>query len=168
MPGKLGRTSAQRNAMLRNQASELLWYGKIKTTQAKAKELQPYVEKIITKAVNTYDLNEEKDVVKTDSKGKEVTVKVIKDSPQKLAARRAIMAKLRDLQEIKGFAEKKSEYKARTKDIKHPLMEKLFNEIAPKYAQRKEELGQGGGYTRIYLLGERRGDGAEEAIIELV
>lgn len=168
MPGKLGRTSAQRNAMLRNQASELLWCGKIKTTQAKAKELQPYVEKIITKAVNTYDLNEEKDVVKTDSKGKEVTVKVIKDSPKKLAARRAIMAKLRDLQEIKGFAEKKSEYKARTKDIKHPLMEKLFNEIAPKYAQRKEELGQGGGYTRIYLLGERRGDGAEEAIIELV
>ena len=168
MPGKLGRTSAQRNAMLRNQASELLWYGKIKTTQAKAKELQPYVEKIITKAVNTYDLNEEKYVVKTDSKGKEVTVKVIKHSPKKLAARRAIMAKLRDLQEIKGFAEKKSEYKARTKDIKHPLMEKLFNEIAPKYAQRKEELGQGGGYTRIYLLGERRGDGAEEAIIELV
>ena len=142
MPGKLGRTSAQRNAMLRNQASELLWYGKIKTTQAKAKELQPYVEKIITKAVNTYDLNEEKDVVKTDSKGKEVTVKVIKDSPKKLAARRAIMAKLRDLQEIKGFAEKKSEYKARTKDIKHPLMEKLFNEIAPKYVSRN------GGYTR--------------------
>ena len=168
MPGKLGRTSSQRIAMLRNQASELLWYGRIKTTQAKAKELQPYVEKIITKAINTYDLNEEKDVVKTDSKGKEVTVKVIKDSPKKLAARRAIMAKLRDLQEIKGFAEKKSEYKARTKDIKHPLMEKLFNEIAPKYAQRKEELGQGGGYTRIYLLGERRGDGAEEAIIELV
>ena len=168
MPGKLGRTSAQRNAMLRNQASELLWYGRIKTTQAKAKELQPYVEKIITKAVNTYDLNEEKDVVKTDSKGKEVTVKVVKDSPKKLAARRAIMAKLRNLQELKGFNEKKSEYKARTKDIKYPLMEKLFNEIAPKYAQRKEELGQGGGYTRIYLLGERRGDGAEEAIIELV
>ena len=47
-------------------------------------------------------------------------------------------------------------------------MEKLFNEIAPKYAQRAEELGQGGGYTRIYLLGSRRGDGAEEAIIELV
>ena len=168
MPGKLGRTSSQRIAMLRNQASELLWYGRIKTTQAKAKELQPYVEKIITKAINTYDLNEEKDVVETDSKGKEVTVKVVKDSPKKLAARRAIMAKLRDIQEVKPFGEKKSEFKARTKDIKHPLMEKLFNEIAPKYAQRKEEVGQGGGYTRIYLLGERRGDGAEEAIIELV
>ena len=168
MPGKLGRTSSQRNAMLRNQASDLLWYGRIQTTQAKAKELQPYVEKIITKAINTYDLNEEKEVVKTDSKGKEVTVTVVKDSPKKLAARRAIMAKLRDIQEAKPFAEKKSDYKARTKDVKHPIMEKLFNEIAPKYAQRKEELGQGGGYTRIYLLGERRGDGAEQAIIELV
>lgn len=168
MPGKLGRTSEQRNALLRNQASELLWYGKIQTTQAKAKELQPYVEKIITKAIAVYDLNEEKEVVKTDAKGKEVKTKVIKDSPKKLAARRAIMAKLRDLQEVKGFDEKKSEYKARTADVKHPLMEKLFNEIAPKYAQRKEESGQGGGYTRIYLLGQRRGDGAEEAIIELV
>jgi large subunit ribosomal protein L17 len=168
MPGKLGKTSEQRVAMLRNQASELLWYGRIQTTAAKAKELQPYVEKIITKAIKVYDANEEKEVKKTDSKGKEVTVKVIKDSPKKLAARRAIMAKLRDLQEIKGFNEKKSEYKARTKDVKHPLMEKLFNEIAPKYAQRAEEVGQGGGYTRIYLLGERRGDGAEEAIIELV
>jgi large subunit ribosomal protein L17 len=168
MPGKLGKTSEQRVAMLRNQASELLWYGKIQTTQAKAKELQPYVEKIIAKAVKVYDANEEKEVVKKDSKGKEVTVKVIKDSPKKLAARRAIMAKLRDLQEVKGFNEKKSEFKARTKDIKHPLMEKLFNEIAPKYAQRTEEVGQGGGYTRIYLLGQRKGDGAEEAIIELV
>lgn len=168
MPAKLGRTSEQRNALLRNQASELLWYGKIQTTAAKAKSLQSYVEKIITKAMSVYDLNEEKQVVKKDAKGKEVTVKVIKDSPKKLAVRRNLMAKLRDLQEVKGFSEKKSEYKARTKDIQHPLMEKLFNEIAPKYAQRKEELGQGGGYTRIYLLGQRRGDGAEEAIIELV
>ena len=168
MPGKLGRTASEREAMLRNQASELLWYGKITTTAAKAKELQPYVEKLITKAVNTYDDNVEIEVKKTDKKGKEVTVKSVKDSPKKLAARRYLSARLRDLQEIKGFSEKKSDYKARTKDIRHPLMEKLFNEIAPKYAQRKEESGQGGGYTRIYLLGKRRGDGAEEAIIELV
>ena len=168
MPGKLGKTAEQRQAMLRNQASELLWYGKITTTEARAKQLQPYVEKIITKAIKVYDDNVEIDVVKTDKKGKEVTVKSVKDSPKKLAVRRNLMGKLRDLQEVKGFSEKKSDYKARTKDIKHPLMEKLFNEIAPKYAQRAEELGQGGGYTRIYLLGTRRGDAAEEAIIELV
>ena len=168
MPAKLGMTAEQRQAMLRNQASELLWYGKITTTKARAKALQPYVEKIITKAVKVYDDNVETQTKNADKKGKEVTVKSIKDSPKKLAARRAIMAKLRDLQEVKAFSEKKSDFKKRTADIQHPLMEKLFNEIAPKYAQRAEELGQGGGYTRVYLLGSRRGDGAEEAIIELV
>ena len=167
MPGKLGRTSKQRNALLRNQASQLLWYGRIETTAAKAKELRPYVEKLITKAVNTYDDNIEFEITQTDKKGKEIKATNIKDGPRKLAARRAIMAKTYDLQEIKGFNEKKSAYKERTKDVQHPLMDKLFNEIAPKYAARKEELGQGGGYTRIYLLGERRGDGSETAVIEL-
>ena len=107
-------------------------------------------------------------MTKKDSKGKEVTVTSVKDGAKKLAARRAIMAKTYDLQEIKAFSEKKSEFKARTADVQHALMDKIFNELAPKYAARKEELGQGGGYTRIYLLGERRGDGAEVAIIELV
>ena len=168
MPRKLGRTSKERNALLRNLASQLLWYVKIETTAEKAKELRSYVEKLITKAVNTYADNVEIEVTKKDKKGKEIKVKSVKDGAKKLAARRAIMAKTYDLQEVKGFNEKKSEFKARTADIQHPLMDKLFNEIAPKYASRKEELGQGGGYTRIYLLGERRGDGAEVAIIELV
>jgi ribosomal protein L17 len=70
--------------------------------------------------------------------------------------------------ELKAEGETKREYKARTKNIKHPLIEKIFNEIAPKYAERAKELGQGGGYTRIYLNGQRKGDAAETAIIELV
>ena len=168
MAGKLGRTAEERVALLRNQASELLWYGKITTTKAKAKELQPYVEKIITKAIKVYDDNEETEVKTTDKKGKEITVKGVKDSPRKLAVRRELMGKLRDLQEVKPFAESKKAFKERTADIRHPLMEKLFNEIAPKYAQRAEEKGQGGGYTRIYTLGVRGGDNAEVAIIELV
>ena len=168
MPRKLGRTSKQRNALLRNLASQLLWYGKIETTAAKAKELKSYVEKLITKAVNSYDDVIEFEVTKKDKKGKEVVVKSFKDGAKRLAARRAIMAKTYDLPEIKAFNEKKADFKERTAGINHPLMAKLFNEIAPKYAARKEELGQGGGYTRIYLLGERRGDGAETAIIELV
>ena len=168
MPAKLGRTSKERTALLRGLASELLWHGKVETTAAKAKELKSYVEKLITKAVNTYDDNVEFEVVKTDKKGKEIKVTNIKDGPRKLAARRAIMAKTYDLQEVKAFTEKKSDFKARTADVQHPLMDKLFNELAPKYAARKEELGQGGGYTRIYLLGARRGDNAEMAIIELI
>ena len=168
MPGKLGRTSKERNALLRNQASQLLWYGRIETTAAKAKELRSYVEKLITKAVNTYDDNIEFEITKTDKKGKEIKATNIKDGPKKLAARRAIMAKTYDLQEIKGFNEKKSAYKERTKDVQHPLMDKLFNEIAPKYAARKEEVGQGGGYTRMLKMGPRRGDAAEMVILELV
>ena len=73
MPAKLGMTAEQRQAMLRNQASELLWYGKITTTKARAKALQPYVEKIITKAVKVYDDNVETQTKKADKKGKEVT-----------------------------------------------------------------------------------------------
>lgn len=168
MPGKLGRPTKERLAILRNQASQLLWYGKLETTAARAKELQPYVEKLITKAINTYEDVVEIEVIAKDKKGKEVKTTAYKDGPKKLAARRAIMAKTYDLQEIKPFAEKKSDFKKRTGKVQHPLMEKLFNEIAPKYAQRAEELGQGGGYTRIYLLGQRRGDAAETAIIELV
>ena len=59
-------------------------------------------------------------------------------------------------------------FRERTKGINHPVIEKLFNEIAPKYDERREQLGQGGGYTRIYSLGERRGDAAQMAIIELI
>ena len=168
MPGKLGKTTKQRMALLRGQASQLLWYGRIETTQARAKELRSYVEKLITKAVNTYDDVVEYEVVAKDKKGKEVKTTSVKDGPKKLAARRQIIAKTYDLQEIKAFGESKKAYKERTAQVQHPLVEKLCNEIAPKYAQRKEELGQGGGYTRIYLLGQRRGDASEKAVIELV
>ncbi|MBO5526118.1 MAG: 50S ribosomal protein L17 [Clostridia bacterium] len=165
---KLGRTAKERTALVRNLASQLLWYGKVETTHAKAKEVQPYVEKLLTKAINTYADVEEITLVKKDSKGKEVEVKATKDGVKKLAARRAIMAKIYDLQEVKAFNEKKADFKARTADSRHPLVDKIFNEYAPKYAARAEELGQGGGYTRVYLTGERRGDAAETAIIELV
>lgn len=78
------------------------------------------------------------------------------------------MSKIDSIPEVKGAKETKAEFKARTKNVKHPVIEKLFNEIAPKYAERAKELGQGGGYTRIYLNGQRKGDAAETAIIELV
>lgn len=167
MPGKLGMTTTQRMAVLRNQASNLLWYGRIETTLGRAKELRPYVEKIITLAMNTYEDVVETTVTTKDKKGKEVVSKIYKDGAKKLAARRKIMSLTYDLQEQRG-KETMAEFKARTEGVQHPLVEKLFNEIAPKYAQRAEELGQRGGYTRIYKLGERRGDAAPVAIIELV
>ncbi|MBO5927201.1 MAG: 50S ribosomal protein L17 [Clostridia bacterium] len=168
MPGKMGLTTTQRKAVLRNQASNLLWYGRIEVTEGHVQALRPYVEKIITLAVNSYDDTVETTVTTKDAKGKEVTKKVIKDGPKKLNARRKIMGLTYDLQFVKENGESKADFRARTKGINHPLIEKIFNEIAPKYAERKEQLGQGGGYTRKYLKGQRRGDAAEVAIIELV
>ena len=168
MPGNMGLTSKQRKAVLRNQASNLLWYGKIEVTAGHVQSLRSYVEKIITLAVNTYADTVETTVTTKDAKGKEVKKKVIKDGVKKLNARRKIMGLVYDLQFTKEAKESKAEFRARVKGINHPLVEKIFNEIAPKYAERKEELGQGGGYTRKYLKGERRGDAAEVAIVELV
>ncbi len=167
MPGKLGMTTTQRMGVLRNQASNLLWYGKIETTLARAKALRPYVEKIITLAINTYDDTIETTVKGVDKKGKETTSKVLKDGAKKLAARRKIMRLTYDLQEQRG-KETMSEFKTRTEGVAHPLVEKIFNELAPKYADRAENLKQKGGYTRIYQLGERKGDASATAIIELI
>ena len=167
MPGKLGMTTTQRMAVLRNQASNLLWYGRIETTLGRAKELRPYVEKIITLAINSFEDVVETTVTTKDKKGKEVTTKMYKDGAKKLAARRKIISLTYDIQEQRG-KETMADFKARTEGVQHPLIEKIFDEIAPKYAQRAEELGQRGGYTRIYKLGERRGDAAPCAIIELV
>ena len=108
---KLGKTSTQRKALLRQQVTDLLANGKMETTFYRAKEVQPMVEKMIT----------------LGKKGN-------------LAAYRKAM----------GYI------------TKEDVVQKLFKEIAPKYADRN------GGYTRVTRTGARRGDAAEMAIIELV
>ena len=90
---------------------------------------------------------------KLNQKDEKFDVEFVNDGPKKLAARRKLMAKLEDLQEVQADKEKKADFKKRTADVKHPLVEKMFREYAPKYAKRAEELGQKGGYTRIIKLG---------------
>ena len=155
----LGRSTTERLAIMRNQATDLLMKGKIQTTVARAKSLKSYVEKLITLAMNSYE-----DVVTVKKGDKEV----MNDGPKKLAARRTILAKTYVVAEPRKEGEKKADYIARMDNIKHPLLEKLFNVIAPKYDARAKELGQRGGYTRIIKLGARKGDNAEMAIIELI
>lgn len=169
MSRKLGMNATQRMALIKNQASALLWHGKIETTEARAKEVEGYVAKILTLAVNSYTDTVETETTVVDAKGKEIKKTLIKDGVKKLNARRKIITMVNDLQEVKGFKESKPDFKKRTKAVKSPLIEKIFDEYAPKYAARKEENnGKGGGYTRIYKLGPRKGDAAEVAIIELV
>ena len=165
---KLQRPTDQRIALMKNLATNLLWYGRIETTLEKAKDVQSYAEKLLTVAINTYE-----DTVKTtkkvvNDKGVTSNREVINDGPKKLAARRKLMAKLNDIQEVRQPKEAKSAFIARTEDIKNPLIEKIFNVYAPKYAERAKEVGNFGGYTRVIKLGARRGDAAEMAIVELI
>ena len=165
---KLGRTASQRKAMLRNLTTNLLWYGRIETTEAKAKEVRSIVDKMITLAIREYDKTVDVEKEFYNDKKQIVKQTFTNDLPSKLHARRLMMAYLYDIQEAKNDDESKKEYKERTKDNKHPVVEKLFREYGPKYRARNQEKGCAGGYTRIYKLGPRRGDAAEMVIIELV
>ena len=173
---KLGKASAQRNALLRNQVTQLLYHGKIRTTEARAKEVVKIAEKFITLAVKEKDNYDEVTVtakvakkdkdgkrVKEVVDGKKVTVydevekTIKKDQPSRLHARREMLKVLYPVVEVPTDAAGK---KAGTKKV--DLTSKLFDEYGTKYAGRK------GGYTRIIKIGQRKGDAAMEVILELV
>ena len=173
---KLGRTSDQRKALIRGQVTALLYNGKIVTTEAKAKEIRKVAEGLIALAVREKDNFEEVTVkakvarkdkdgktVKEVVDGKKVTVydevdkTIKKDKPSRLHARREMLKVLYPVKEVPTEAAGR---KRNTKEI--DLTGKLFDEIAPKYADRN------GGYTRIVKIGQRKGDAAMEVLIELV
>ncbi len=171
---KLGKTTAQRNAMLRTQVTDLLLHGRITTTEARAKEVKAIADSIVALAIREKDNFETVDVkvvrAKLDNNGNKVTelvkskngkeyLKVVKeevtekrqkDMPSRLNARRAIMNKIN---KVKGSDGKNID-----------LTAKLFGEIAEKYTS----AGNVGGYTRIVKAGPRKGDAAEMAILELI
>ncbi|MBQ3486263.1 MAG: 50S ribosomal protein L17 [Clostridia bacterium] len=158
---KLGRTADQRKALLRGLTTNLIKYGKIETTEAKAKEVRRVAERLITLAAKECDNTVEVTKEFHNDKGQLVTETVKNDAPSKLHARRMMLAYLYNMPEEKLADENKAEYRARTKDVKYPVIEKLF-EIGRKHQDRK------GGYTRIYKLGPRRGDAAEMVILEIL
>ena len=165
---KLGRTADQRKALLRNQVTNLLWYGRIETTEARAKEVRRGAERLIPLAVNEYDKTVEVTKETHNDKGQLMTIECVNDAPSKLHARRMIMSYLYELKDVQRADEDKADWKERTKDVKYPVVEKLFREIGPKFKARNEEKKCAGGYTRIYKLGPRRGDAAEMVILEIL
>ena len=170
---KLGKTTDIRMSMLRTLTTDLIMYGKVETTLARAKEVKSLADSIIALAIKEKDNFETVDVkvvkAKLDENGNKVTelakskngkeyLKVVKeettekrqkDMPSRLNARRKIMRKVNKVKDSEG------------KNIDLPA--KLFNEIAPKYVGKNI-----GGYTRIVKAGPRRGDGAEVAILQLI
>ncbi len=165
---KLGLTAAQRKALLRNQVTNLIWYGRIETTLARAKEVRSIAEHLVTLAIAECDNTIEVEKTFNNEKGQAVTITVQNDAPGKLAARRQIMRVLYPVHEAKKADEKKAEYRTRTKDVKFPAVEKLFREYGPKYKARNAEKNCAGGYTRILKKGPRRGDAAEMVILEFI
>ena len=139
MAKKLGRPTDQRMAIIKNQASELLWYGRIETTVDRAKAIGRYAEKMLTLAINSYDDVATATKKKVNLKGNAVNVKFENDGVKKLNARRRLMAGLVDLKPVKSKDQSKSEYRNENKDVNHPLIEKIFREYAPKYAKRNQE-----------------------------
>lgn len=180
---KLGKSSAQRKALLRNQVTQLLYHGKIVTTEARAKEVRKIAEKLVAMAVREKDNFEEvtvkAKVPRKDAEGRrvkevvdgkrktvydEVDKTIKKDKPSRLHARREM---LKVLYPVTSSETTRKDGKVVTsnkrKDKKKvDLPAKMFDEIAPKY------VGRNGGYTRIIKIGPRRGDGAMQVIIELV
>ena len=173
---KLGKTASQRKALMRNQITQLIYHGKITTTEARAKEIRKGAEHLIALAVRERDNYETVEVdakiplknkdgkrVKEVVDGKKVTqyetVKksIKKDSPSRLHARRQMLKVLYPVVEVPDTAAGR---KRNTKQV--DLVAMLFDEIAPKYANRN------GGYTRIIKVGPRKGDAAMEVVIELV
>lgn len=165
---KLGRPTDQRMAMLRNQVTNLIWYGKIETTLARGKEVQSLAEHLITVAMRQCDNTVEVTKKTMNDKMQSGEITVTNDAPTRLAARRQVMRYLYDMPLVQKEDEDKDDFKKRKSEINHPVVEKLFREVAPKYKKRAEEKGQGGGYTRLIKKGPRRGDSAEMVILELV
>ena len=173
---KLGRTSDQRKALLRSQVTALLYHGRTITTETRAKEVRKIADGLIALAVKERDNFEtvtvtakvaRKDAdgkrVKEVVDGKKVTVydevqkEITKDAPSRLHARRQM---LKVFYPVKEVPEKGAGRKKNTKNV--DMVKKMFEEVAPKYANRN------GGYTRIVKVGQRKGDGAMEVVLELV
>ena len=173
---KLSRTADQRKALLRNQVTNLLYNGKIVTTEAKAKEIRKIAEGLVAMAVREKDNFETvtvtAKVARKDAEGKrvkevvdgkkktvydEVEKEIKKDMPSRLHARRQMLKTLYGVTEVPTTLAGR---KKNTKKVDLPA--KLFDEIAPKYASRN------GGYTRIVKIAQRKGDGAMAVMIELV
>lgn len=170
---KLGRPTDQRMALLRNQVTNLIYHGKITTTDTRAKEIRKMAEKLIAMAVKEKDNYDEVTVtakspkkdadgrrIKEEIDGKKVTVyeeiekTIKKDHSSRLNARRKMLKVLYPVTEVSPTKKRQAK--------RVDLVEKLFDEIAPKYVDRN------GGYTRLIKIGPRKGDAAEEVIIELV
>jgi large subunit ribosomal protein L17 len=178
---KLSRPTDQRKTILKGLVTALLNNGRITTTEARAKEIKKIAEKLITVAIKEADNFTSKEVkvsaAKLDSKGSKVTKSVTSKNGRKydVVEREEKMEMVTVDNASRLHARRKAfNWVNRLKDSNGDnvnVVNKLFDDIAPKYKAIKGISGTAGafgGYTRIYKIGPRRGDAAEMVILELV
>ena len=139
---RLNRTTGHRDALLVNLAAALIKHEQIKTTLPKAKELKPYVDKLVTlgkKGAAEQAAFKAAVAAAKDEAGRKAVTKAQKGKT--VHARRQALSQLRN---------------------DSATVAKLFDTLAPRYASRK------GGYTRVMKAGFRYGDAAPMAVIEFV
>ncbi len=142
---KLGRTSSHRKALLRNLCTSMIESERIITTLPKAKELRPYVEKAVTLGRRVRAARQAGQA--------ETAVHLTRQAAAFFFAGNAGEDSSQHYRGPKSDA-------TRTAGV--AALKKLTGELAERFADRP------GGYTRIYKLGRRKGDGAEMALIEFV
>ncbi len=169
---KLGRPTDQRKAMLKGLVTALIQNGKIETTEARAEEVKNITEKLLTLAIKEADNFTSKQVkittAKLTSDGKKLTKSATSKNGKKYEVvdreEKTDMVRVDNASRLSA-RRKITNWVYKVKDSEGNelnLVNKLFDEIAPKYKERN------GGYTRIYKLGPRRGDAAEVVILEFV
>ena len=150
---KLNRNASHRLALFRNLSRSLITHETIRTTMPKAKELRPFIEKLITLAKRAALITDQA-AGTTDAKEKAVL------NAQALHLRRQAMAKLGPTHGTGIYAKDGTPEADRQKDT---VLKKLFNEIGPRFKTRP------GGYTRVLKLATvRLGDAGAQAIIEFM
>lgn len=138
---KLGLPSDQRRALLNNLTRQFIRHGYVRTTFGRAKELQRLVEKLITT-------------------GKQDTLTARREARKVLVGHSS--SSVKPALAGKTNLEKTEIYKRMSLINGEDLVTHLFAEVAPRFKDRP------GGYTRLTKIGQRRGDGAETAVLELV
>ncbi len=165
---KLNRTSEHRTALMRNMAQNLIEHGRITTTLAKAKNLRPYIERLVTMAVRTRKLAGERDHAGAlrVRRGIEQTLGdrgIVPKNHRETYSGMSDAQRAKTMKMASGRRHRTGEPKGRLAFTAESVIHRLVETVAPRFTDRP------GGYTRLIRLADRRiGDHSQLAMLQFV